>query len=88
MPALSWLEIRSVSHRSLVDLLLMELDRGEVICLAMQLKANLLLIDVRRGCTVASRLGPKFIGLLGALLEGKCRGYVAAVKPILDDLMA
>jgi predicted nucleic acid-binding protein len=33
-------------------------------------------------------LGLKFIGLLGALVEGKRRGYVAAVKPILDDLMA
>jgi predicted nucleic acid-binding protein len=90
MPALSWLEIRTVSNRSLVDLLLLELDRGEaeVICLAMELKADLLLIDERRRRTVTSRLGLKFIGLLGALVEGKGKGYVAAVKPILDDLMA
>ena len=90
MPALSWLEIRSVSNRSLVDLLLLELDRGEAgaISLAMELRADLLLIDERRGRTVASRLGLKFIGLLGAVVEGKRKGYVAAVKPILDDLMA
>lgn len=90
MPTLSWLETRSGSNRSLVDLLLLELDRGEAeaISLAIEIKADLLLIDERRGRTIASHLGLKFIGLLGALVEGKRRGYVAAVKPILDDLMA
>jgi predicted nucleic acid-binding protein len=90
MPTLSWLETRSVNNQSLVDLLLLELDRGEAeaISLAIEIKADLLLIDERRGRTIASHLGHKFIGLLGALVEGKRKGYIAAVKPILDDLLA
>ena len=89
MPILSWLETRSVSNRSLVDLVLLELDKGEVeaISLAMELKADLLLINERRGRTVAFRWGLKFIGLWGALVEGKRKGSVTALRPILDDVM-
>jgi predicted nucleic acid-binding protein len=36
-------------------------------------KAHFLLIDERRGCTVAADVGLKFIGLLGVLLEGKTK---------------
>ncbi len=76
LPTLAWLETRSVSRRSLMDLLLLKFDRGEAeaIALAMELKADRLLMDERRGRTVASRLGLKFIGLLGALVEGKREG--------------
>jgi predicted nucleic acid-binding protein len=35
---------------------------------------------------VASRLGLKFIGILGVLIDAKNRGLVQAVKPILNDL--
>jgi predicted nucleic acid-binding protein len=45
------------------------------------------LIDERRGRAVASRLGLKFVGLLGTLIEAKQHGLVPAVKPILDDLL-
>jgi uncharacterized protein len=46
-----------------------------------------LLIDERRGRKVASRLGLKFIGLLGMLVEAKRKGFIV-VKPILDDMIA
>jgi predicted nucleic acid-binding protein len=35
---------------------------------------------------VASRLGLRFIGILGVLVEAKQRGYLSAVKPVVDDL--
>ena len=84
-----WLEKRAISKRSLADSLLMELDLGEIeeIILAMERKADLLLLDERRGRKVASRLGLKFIGLLGVLVEAKRKGLIAEVKPILDSLI-
>lgn len=87
--ALSWIETRTVSNRSLVDSLLLELDAGEAetIVLAMEMKADLLLLDERRGRKAASRLGARFIGLLGVLVEAKHKGLIVAVKPVLNDVI-
>lgn len=84
-----WLEKRIVANQSLVDSLLLELDLGksEAIVLAMEMKSDLLLLDERRARQVSSRLGLKFIGLLGILVEAKQKGYIGAVKPIIDNLM-
>jgi len=86
---LLWIEKQDVSNRSLVDSLLLELGAGEAeaIVLAMEVKAALLLVDERRGRKVASRLGLKYIGLLGVLVEAKREGLIAELKPILDDLI-
>jgi len=86
---LEWIETRQVTDRALVAALRMELDAGEAeaIALAVELKANLLLLDERRGRVVASRLGLRFIGLLGVLIEAKQKGCIPAVKPVLDDLV-
>jgi len=84
-----WIETRRVTDESQCVSLGMELGRGEAeaIILALELKADLLLMDERRGRMAASRLGLKFIGLVGVLLEAKHSGLLPAVKPVLDDLM-
>lgn len=89
IPKTLWLEKRIVANQSLVDSLILELDLGEAeaIVLAMEMKSDLLLLDERRARKVSRRLGVKFIGLLGILVEAKKRGYISAVKPIIDDLM-
>ncbi|MBI2848812.1 MAG: DUF3368 domain-containing protein [Chloroflexi bacterium] len=89
-PKLPWLETHSVSNRTLVQSLLLELDKGEAeaIALAVELKADLLLLDERLARRVASRLGLRFVGLLGLLLEAKHRGFIVGVKPVLDALTA
>lgn len=86
---LEWIETKQVANDALATALQMELDVGEAeaIALAVELKADLLLLDERRGRVVASRLGLKFIGLLGVLIEAKDREFIPAIKPILDDLI-
>jgi len=86
---LPWIEVRTVSYRPLVDVLLEELDRGEAeaIGLAVETQADLLLMDERRGRRVASRLGLKVVGLLGILVEAKRKKLIPVVKPVLDRLV-
>jgi predicted nucleic acid-binding protein len=84
-----WIETRRVANRNLVTQLQQELDDGEAeaIALAIELNANRLLIDERRGRIVASRLGVKFTGVLGILIVAKRQGLISAVKPVVDDLI-
>lgn len=88
---LEWIEVRQVTNRPLiVTLLEQQLDEGEceAIALAIELNAELLLIDERRGRAEADRLGLRIIGLLGVLVEAKQKGFILAVKPVLDNLIA
>lgn len=85
---LSWFKKQNITNTKLVKNLNLELDRGEAeaITLALEINAELLLIDERLGRIVASRLGIEFTGVLGVLLEAKSKGLIAQVKPLLDQL--
>ena len=63
-----------------------DLGEAEAIVLALERRADLLLVDERRGRRIAAKLGLRATGLLGTLAEAKRRGLVARVKPLLDDL--
>jgi hypothetical protein len=64
------------------------LDAGEAeaIALALELHANDILIDERRGRLEARRQGLRVTGVLGVLLQAKRAGFVPAVKPLIDRL--
>lgn len=86
--AAAWIQRHRVSNPSLVTLLQRDLDRGEAetIALALDLQANLILLDEREGRGIAQRLGLSMVGVIGVLLEAKAQGRIAQLRPQLDAL--
>lgn len=84
-----WLEIRSVNNRALVKVLETGLDLGEAeaIALAIESNAELLLIDERKGRSVANHMNLDIVGVLGALAEAKQKNIISKLRPILDNLI-
>ncbi len=84
-----WISTRPIEPDIALKLLLREVDRGEAeaIGLALQLKAEVLLIDERKARHLAAYLELGVVGLLDVLQEAKQRHLITSVKPILDDLI-
>ena len=61
------------------------IDKVELI---KQKKADLLLIDERKGRSAANRFDIKYIGVLGILLESKHKGIIPKLEPIINDLIS
>ncbi len=87
---LSWFSTSTVQNITMVNSLRSELDAGEAeaIALAVEIKADLLLMDERRGYMKAQQLNVECHGILGMLIKAKYQGLITTVKPILDDLIA
>jgi uncharacterized protein len=87
--AATWIGVRQAGDRALVEALSMELDAGEAeaIALAVEVEADLLLMDERRGRIVATRLGRPVVGVLGVIVEAKAAGLISAVRPVLEALV-
>jgi len=84
----SWIEVHTVVDRHTVDALRLELDAGEAetIALALQLQADLVLIDEQAGRRAAQYLELNVMGVVGLLVRAKQRQLVPAVQPLLDGL--
>jgi len=85
----NWIQVKSINNISLVQSLKEQLDEGEssVIALALELKANWLIIDEQLGRKIAIEYNLTITGILGILIEAKRQGLISLVKPILDDLI-
>lgn len=71
-----WIQTRAVSNLTLVEALSNELDIGEAeaIALAVEMQAEQVLMDERRGRLIANRLNLHCTGVLGILVEAKAQG--------------
>lgn len=88
-------ELQSASYIRTVPLndpqrarLLSDLDRGEaeVIALALEHQADLVIIDEQLGRRHAQRLGLTLTGVLGVLLRAKQQGYLTKIEPEIIQL--
>lgn len=86
---LNWIEVKQISDSSHFDNLLKTLDAGEAeaIVLAIELEADALLIDEKKGRKIAQEHGIIITGLLGILIIAKAENLISEVKPILDKLI-
>ncbi|CAG0981380.1 hypothetical protein PLCT2_01929 [Planctomycetaceae bacterium] len=86
--AATWIKTQPASNRQLVRILKQDLDAGESepIALALEVEAELLLMDERLGRESARHLGLRCIGLIGGLITAKRKGLIPAIKPHLDAL--
>jgi hypothetical protein len=77
-----------VANEALVTALRRDLDRGEAesIALAVELEADLVLMDEREGRHAAQRMDLHVVGAVGVLLEAKTKRFIDVVRPHLDGL--
>jgi len=83
-----WLRQEKVENEQVALAFKRELDNGEAeaIALALQLKADMILMDERDGRSVAKSMGLRPIGILGVLIHAKQNGKIDSVRDILNKL--
>lgn len=85
----SWLVVASANDQTRVQELRKHLDPGEAeaIVLAVERRAELLLVDERRGRRTARAAGLTVTGLLGVVARAKRSGLIELGKPVVDELI-
>ena len=85
-----WIKPQAVLDATVVRLLEATIDLGEAeaIALALELSADLILLDEKEARAAAKRAGLRVTGVLGVLLRAKMNGQIRVVKPEIDALRA
>jgi len=83
-----WIHIVEIKDRLAVNVLLDEMDLGEVetIVLASEMNADWVLMDEKKGRRKLSQLNIPKIGTLGILLKARQLGLVKNLKSDIEDL--
>lgn len=81
-----WLEVRRAARADEVARLRNKLDAGEseAIALALELKAEWLLIDEWKGRGVAKQLGLAVTGTLGLLIWARMSGHASSLRALIE----
>lgn len=83
-----WIEIIDPKDKHYQKILELDLDRGEAsaISLMLEIEDAILLIDDLKGRKTANKLGLKYAGTFGFLLESKKLGLIKEISPIIDKI--
>ncbi len=86
----SWVRVLTVPVQPLLPQLLQDLDQGEAeaIVLALDIKADYVLMDEALGRQIAVTYHLQPLGLLGILVLAKHKGLIGAVAPLMDRLQS
>jgi|SRR6185295_5279585 len=84
----SWLQVRPVEDRKIIQVLRADLDLGEaeVIALALQAQAERVVMDDLDGRRRAHHLGLDLVGTLGLLLAARKRGELSRLREEIERL--
>ncbi|MBE8714507.1 DUF3368 domain-containing protein [Sphingobacterium hungaricum] len=85
---LKWIEIKKINNLQSLDFFF-DLDYGEaeVLVLAKELEADLVILDENLGRRYAQQLGLNVTGTLGVLLKAKQRNLIKSVRECLLELI-
>ena len=83
-----WIEVMSPTDEPLVRLLKRDLDDGEaeVLALAIERRADLVLLDETDARRIAERYGLRKTGVVGLLIRAKREGKIASLREELGRL--
>ena len=81
-----WMKIVPVRSKRLVPPQFAGLGEGEAIALALERKADVIILDDRAARNYCSRAGLRWISTGGILLDAHQTGVVRKVRPILDRM--
>lgn len=81
-----WMQIVPVKNKRLVPPQFVGMGEGEAIALAIEKKADVLLLDDRAARNYCSRAGLRWISTGGVLLDAYQSGVIHKARPILDRM--
>jgi predicted nucleic acid-binding protein len=84
---LGWMSIQEIKDKKVLSYFF-DLDAGEaeVIVLATEIEADLVIIDETLGRRFARHAGLKVTGTIGILIKAKEIGLVEKISPLLDEM--
>ena len=85
----AWIKAKPVKDKIQVAFLLGSLEKGEaeVLVLARELEADLILLDEEKARKSAVIAGFEIMGLLGLFILAKKLGLIHEVRPLVEELM-
>ena len=84
---LEWVKIEKIKNNQAIKYLA-DLDKGEaeVIVLAEEINADIVVIDEKIGREYAKRNNLNLTGTLGILIKAKNKRLIKAIKPLIDEM--
>lgn len=85
----AWVVVRPLAHPIASEILRASQGKGEseALALAMEIRAELVIVDDRPARRLAANLGFSVVGTAGILLRAKQLGVIPEVGPLLDEMI-